>query len=141
MVFALPEGELREEPASKIAGMLKTDIFVSVDGQVFLGAWNDSNAEGKFSAQQAAIWFNRQCRAAGKWDAARPRRSYGLWPSADGPVLHLGGELGRDIGSARPEWTSIAQALRDGGPGEPIWLLQPPHPRPGRPRRGRWARR
>lgn len=129
VVFALPEGELREEPASKISGMLKTDIFVSVPGQVFLSAWNDPE-DGKFKAQTAAIWFNRQCRAAGKWDTARPQRGYGLWPGDEGPILHVGGALGRGVGGRKPEWTPIAQALRETGGTGPVWLLQPPHPRP-----------
>lgn len=127
--FALPEGELRCEHASKISGMLRTDIFVSVAGQAFLANWRDPDDE--FKAQAATIWFNRACRAAGKWDANRPQRGYGLWPSADGPVLHVGDAVGR-WPFGKSDWTPIADALRGTG-SRAIWLLRPPTPRPGKP--------
>lgn len=129
VVFALPEGELREEPAAKIAGMLKTDLYVSKAGRMFLGQWRDS--EGKFPRDMAAQWFVNACRDAGRWDDNRPKRGYGVWPGADGPVVHVGDAVGR-WPFEKTDWTPVADALRATGQG-PIWLLRPPVPRPGKP--------
>lgn len=130
VIFALPEGELRSELASKIGGMLKTDIFVSVAGQAFLANWR-SGDDDSLQLQAAAIWFNRRCREAGKWDRNRPVRGYGVWPGADGPILHVGDAIGRWPFKDK-DWTSIADALRAGGRG-PVWKLAPSNPRPGKP--------
>lgn len=128
VVFALPEGEIRMEPAAKIAGMLKTDLFVCQAGQKFLGHWWDRGGEDRrpsFQRDKMAVWFNRKCREAGKWDKGRPVRGYGLWPSEAGPVLHAGDALLRGLGGPEPVATPIAEALREGGSG-PVWRLLPP---------------
>lgn len=129
VLFALPEGELRREPAAKIAGMLKTDLFVSMAGRVFLANWRDQ--EGKLQRDMAAQWFVGKCREMGKWDADRPQRGYGVWPSADGPMVHVGDAVGR-WPFGKNDWRPVAEALRDAGRG-PILLLRPPAPRPGKP--------
>lgn len=129
VVFALPGGELRIEPASRIQGMLRTDMFVCLAGQAFLGHWQDP--DGDFAAQRCAIWFNRACREAGKWDLSRPQRSYGVWPSETGPVVHCGDAIGRWPFRAA-DWTPVAEALRSNRRG-PVWRLNPPTPRPDRP--------
>ncbi|MET4683699.1 hypothetical protein [Brevundimonas faecalis] len=130
--FALPEGELRREPAAKIPGMLKTDLFVSFQGRVFLAQWRDP--DGKLQRDMAAQWFNDQCRKAGKWDADRPQRGYGVWPTPDGPVVHAGDAVGR-WPFGEEDWRSVAEALRVGvgKRSGPLWLLRPPAPRPGKP--------
>lgn len=127
VIFALPGGELRQEPAKNIPGMLKTDIFVCFDGQQFLGHWVDPS-DGEFRAQACAIWFNRACRNAGKWDRNRAVRGYGLWTSPKGPILHAGDALGR-WPFKDEDWIPISTALRMGGSG-PVWRLAPPTPRP-----------
>ena len=127
--FALPEGELRREPASKIAGMLKTDLFVSVAGRVFLALWRDQ--EGKLQRDMCAQWFVDQCRRRGRWDENRPERGLGVWSTPDGIVVHAGDALGR-WPFKDDDWTPVAAALREIGSG-PVWLLRPPAPRPGKP--------
>ncbi|WP_303719091.1 hypothetical protein [Brevundimonas naejangsanensis] len=129
--FALPEGELRREPASKIAGMLKTDLFVSLEGRVFLAQWRDN--DGKLQRDMAAQWFVDRCRKAGRWDSDRPQRGYGVWSTVDGPVVHAGDAVGRwPFGES--DWESVAEALRTGAQARgPLWLLRPPAPRPGKP--------
>lgn len=123
VVFAMPEGELRMEPASKIGALLRTDIFACAAGQGFLANWRDN--EGKLQRDLAAVWFVRKCREAGKWDRKRPIRGYGLWPSEVGPILHAGDQLLQGLGTPACEATSIADALRAGGSG-PVWRLLPP---------------
>lgn len=127
--FALPEGELRKEPASKIAGMLKTDLFVSVAGRTFLANWRDQ--EGKLQRDMCAQWFVDQCRRKGRWDENRPERGLGVWATGDGIVVHAGDALGR-WPFKEGDWTPVADALRAMGSG-PVWLLRPPAPRPGKP--------
>ncbi|ADL00686.1 hypothetical protein [Brevundimonas subvibrioides] len=129
VVFALPEGELREEPAAKIPAMLKTDLYVSKAGRQFLIHWRDS--EGRFQRDFAAQWFVNACREAGRWDDNRPKRGYGVWPSAEGPIVHAGDAVGR-APFRKDDWKPVATALRETGSG-PIWLLRPPVPRPGKP--------
>ncbi len=128
--FVMPEGEMRREPAAKIAGMLKTDIFASFEGRQFLAQWRDD--EGKLQRDMAAQWFNQACRDAGRWDPNRPVRGYGVWPTAAGPIVHVGDALGYQIGTAAAEWLSIADALRADRRG-PVWRLAAPGPRPGKP--------
>lgn len=127
--FALPEGELRCEPAGKIPALLKPDIFVSVAGRVFLSNWRDS--EGKFQRDMATQWFVAACRAAGRWDPDRPQRGHGVWSTAEGPIVHAGDAIGR-WPFKDGDWTPIVDALRS-HPSGPIWLLRPPHPRPKAP--------
>lgn len=128
VLFALPGGELRQEPARNIASMMKTDMFVCYAGRQFLANWVDD--DGEFKAQAAAIWFNATCRDVGKWDRNRPVRGYGVWPSPKGPMLHAGDALGHHP-FGEHDWTPIATALRAGGRG-PVWKLCPPAPRPGK---------
>lgn len=127
VVFALPQGEIRQEPAAKIAGMLKTDLFVCAAGQKFLGHWWDKGGEERkpsFQRDKMAVWFNRKCRDRGKWDKTRPVRGYGLWPSERGPVLHAGDALLTGLGGPEVEATPIAEALR-GATSGPVWRLLP----------------
>lgn len=130
VVFALEEGEIRHEEARFIARMLKTDIFVSVAGAGFLNYWRDPDGD-KFRAEAAAIWFNRKCRAAGRWDTRRAIRSLGVWPG-DGRevILHKGDELWRFTGGEYVR-QSIIEALR--APRGPLYRLCPPAPEPQSP--------
>lgn len=139
--FAMPEGEIRHEAANKIAGMLKTDIFCCAAGQAFLTYWRTPE-DDKFAAQLAAIWFNRKCREAGKWDTRRVQRSLGVWPGALGEViLHKGDEIWRYAPDGTMTAVSIADSLRE--PRGPLYKLFPPAPRPGEPASasdGAWLR-
>ncbi|MDZ4373999.1 MAG: hypothetical protein U1C74_21600 [Phenylobacterium sp.] len=128
VVFAMPEGEIRKEPAAKVGAMLRTDIFACEAGQTFLTYWRDP--ENKFLRDLATVWFVRKCRRAGLWDSARQVRGLGVWPGADGElVLHLGDEVWRCEERRKPEVVTIVQALRAGGRG-PLYRLRPPAPRP-----------
>lgn len=129
VVLALPQGELREEPAYRLGSMLKTDLFVGREGRVFLSVFK--NKKNEFQREKAAAWLVEKCRDAGRWDENRPRRGYGVWPSLEGPVVHAGDAVGR-WPFRREDWRSVADALRDTRDG-PIWLLRPPTPRPGKP--------
>lgn len=129
--FAMPQGEIRCELASRIAGMLKTDIFCCEAGQAFLTYWRTSD-DDKFAAQLCAVWFNRQCRDAGKWDTRRVMRSLGVWPGDPGEVvLHKGDETLR----YRPDGTMVAVSILDSlrATSGPLYRLFPPAPRPGDP--------
>jgi hypothetical protein len=130
IVFALPEGEIRREAAYRIQSMLATDIFVSVAGTVFLSLWRDPK-DNKIHLQPAAKWLVRECRDRGYWDASRPQRGYGVWPSAKGPMVHAGDAVG-SWPFKDPDWRPVAEALRE-ETGGTIWLLRPPAPRPGKP--------
>ncbi|MBJ7446837.1 MAG: hypothetical protein JHC81_04820 [Brevundimonas sp.] len=140
VIFAMPEGEIRVEMASKIAGMLRPDIFCCQAGQSFLGYWRDS--EDKFQRDLATVWFNRKCREAGKWDANRPQRSLGVWPGEGGTiVLHKGDEIWRYPLEGEVEKLSIADALREKRGA--LYRLRPPAPAPGKPASsadGAWLR-
>ncbi|MBX9707910.1 MAG: hypothetical protein K2X61_08270 [Caulobacteraceae bacterium] len=129
VVLALPEGELREEPAYRIGSMMKTDLFVGKRGRIFLSLFK--NRKNEFQREKAAAWLVEKCRDAGRWDENRARRGYGVWPSAEGPVVHAGDAIGR-WPFRKGDWRSVADALRETRDG-PIWLLRPPHPRPGKP--------
>lgn len=139
LVFAMPEGEIRKELASKIGMMLRADIFACVAGQAFLTYWRDS--DDKFQRDLCAVWFVRRCRAAGKWDDRRAVRSLGVWPGEPGEViLHKGDEI-RRYGAAGWTAETVAQALRrrDG----PLYKLFPASRAPGEPASaddGRWLR-
>jgi len=145
VVFAMPEGEIRMEPAAKIGAMLRTDIYACAAGQNFLTYWRGS--DDKFMRDLATVWFVRACRASGLWDSGRPVRSLGVWPGeGDGVVLHAGDEIWRiaaPSGSkgAKPEVVSIIEALRDRR--GPMYRLRPPAPRPGKAisaSEGQWIR-
>ena len=129
--FAMPQGEIRCELASRIAGMLKTDIFCCEAGQAFLTYWRTSD-DDKFAAQLCAVWFNRQCRDAGKWDTRRVMRSLGVWPGEPGEVvLHKGDETLRYRSDGTMTSVSILDSLR--ATSGPLYRLFPPAPRPGDP--------
>jgi hypothetical protein len=153
--FAMPEGEIRDELAAKIGGMLRTDIFACQAGAAFLANWRDK--EGKFQRELAAIWFVRQCRLAGFWDEARVQRSLGVWlGDAGAVVLHKGDEVWtfsppepeadgakpakkRAKGSLRKQ--TVAETLRDRR--GPIYRLHAPMPAPASPcdaSHGAWVR-
>ena len=140
VVFAMPEGEIRQEPAAKIGTMLRTDIFACAAGQTFLTYWRDR--EDKFLRDLATVWFVRKCRMAGLWDPARAVRSLGVWPGDDGQlVLHLGDEIWRLGERKKPVKLSIIQALRERS--GPLYRLRPPAPRPTKAATrsdGQWAR-
>lgn len=140
VVFAMPEGEIRQEPAAKIGTMLRTDIFACAAGQTFLTYWRDR--EDKFLRDLATVWFVRKCRMAGLWDPSRTQRSLGVWPGEDGQVvLHVGDEIWRLAERRKPVKLSIIQALRERN--GPLYRLRPPAPRPGKaasPVEGQWAR-
>lgn len=141
VIFAMPEGEIRREIASKIGQMLRTDIYACQAGQSFLSYWRDK--DDKFQRELATVWFNRACRDAGKWDPNRPVRSLGVWPGGEGGVvLHRGDEIIRYATGKDPVRRTIAEALkvRRG----PLYQLRPPAPEAGRPcskAAGRWIRR
>ncbi len=112
VVFAMPEGEIRHELASKIGGMLRPDIFACEKGQSFLTYWRDS--EDKFQRDLATIWFVRKCRSAGFWNSDRAVRSLGVWPGDLGAViLHRGAELHRYMPDGSVQVDTIADALRN----------------------------
>jgi hypothetical protein len=129
VVLALPEGELREEPAYRLGSMMKTDLFVGKAGRIFLSLFQ--NRKGEFQREKAAAWLVERCRRAGRWDDNRAKRGYGVWPSPEGPVVHAGDAIGR-WPFKKDDWRSVADALRETRDG-PIWLLRPPAPRPGKP--------
>jgi hypothetical protein len=139
--FAMPQGEIRCEQARQIAGMLKTDIFCCEAGQAFLTYWRSSD-DDKFAAQLCAVWFNRQCRDAGKWDTRRVMRSLGVWPGEPGEVvLHKGDETLRYQPDGSMTAVSILDSLR--ATSGPLYRLFPPAPRPGEPATaadGQWVR-
>lgn len=142
VVFAMPEGQIREEKASDIARLLKVDIYNAKEGQVFLNYWRD--AEDELKKDLAAIWFVRQCRAAGYWDRTRPLRGLGVWPGTSGAVvLNRGCELWTFWpGDDEPEIASIAEAMRARTSG-PIYALRAASPAPDEPASeadGQWVR-
>lgn len=140
VVFATPEGEIREERAKEIASMLRVDIFNRREGQQFLNNWRDP--DDKLQKDLAAVWFVRMCREAGYWDRSRPQRGLGVWPGADGDViLHRGHELVIYHRDGPVETLSIAEALRIRN--GPIYALNAPAPAPGDPcsvEDGKWLR-
>ncbi|MFN7110310.1 MAG: hypothetical protein ACK4M2_01640 [Brevundimonas sp.] len=128
VIFALPEGSIRREPAGRIAQMLRTDIYASVAGSIFLGNWRDD--EGKIQLQEAAKWLVRECRDRGVWDADRPQRGYGVWAGDNGPMVHVGDAIGEwPLGSEN--WRPVSEALREDVSG-PLWLLRPKMARPSK---------
>lgn len=129
IVFALPEGEIRQEPAGRIAQMLRTDIYASIEGAMFLSSWRD--AESKIDLQSAGRWLVRKCRARGIWDGSRAQRGYGVWATDKGPVVHVGDAIGA-WPFGEDDWRPVSEVLRQDATG-PIWLLRPPTPRPGAP--------
>ncbi|PZU62327.1 MAG: hypothetical protein DI552_00210 [Brevundimonas sp.] len=146
VIFAMPEGEIRRELASKIGQMLRTDIYACQAGQSFLSYWRDK--DDKFQRELATVWFNRACREAGKWDPNRPVRSLGVWPGGQdsegrgGVVLHRGEEIIRYADGKDPVHRTIAEALKVKR--GPLYQLRPPAPEAGRPcskAAGRWIRR
>ncbi len=140
VIFAMPEGEIRIELASKIGTMLRTDIFACEAGQSFLTYWRDS--DDKFQRDLATIWFNRQCRHAGKWDAGRVMRNLGVWPGGPGvTVLHRGNEVEFRGPDGQVVVKSVTEALK--ARSGPLYRLMPAAPEPGRacgPEVGRWLR-
>lgn len=141
VVFAMPEGEIRSELASKIGQMLRTDIFACAAGQTFLTYWR-SRDDDKFLRDMATVWFVRRCRQMGLWDDRRAIRSLGVWPDEDERLaLHLGDEVWRLTHRGKPEKLPIIQALRRRS--GPLYKLRPPAPRPGKKAGvvdGEWAR-
>lgn len=130
VVFAMPEGVIREEPAAKIGQLLRTDIFASAAGSAYMTYWRD--AEDKFLRELAAIWFVRQCRDAGYYDRNRVKRSLGVWPGPNGTViLHRGSEVWTIGGGKKPTIQTVAETLREKS--GPVYLLRPPAPRPEKP--------
>ena len=140
VVFAMPEGEIREELAAKITQLLKVDIYNSEGGQAFLSNWVDG--ENKFMRDSAAIWFVRQCRRAGRWDTSRAVRGLGVWPEPGGRVvLHRGPEIWEYVPGSPPEQTPVAKTLqrRQG----PLYGLKAAMPAPDLPASsdyGQWVR-
>lgn len=134
VIFAMPEGEIREEASAKISQLIKVDIFNCQAGQAFLTYWRDS--DDKFARDLATTWFIRNCRTAGKWDRSRPQRGLGVWPGAPGEVvLHRGHEVWvypRDTGFGAPageiEVRSVFEMLRAGR--GPIYRLLASAPAP-----------
>ncbi|EDX80889.1 hypothetical protein BBAL3_2046 [Brevundimonas sp. BAL3] len=141
VIFAMPEGEIRKEPAAKIGQMLRTDIYACQAGQSFLSYWRDK--DDKFQRELATVWFNRACRDAGKWDPNRPVRSLGVWPGGDGGVvLHRGEEILLYRFDGTTVRRTIAEALKVKR--GPLYQLRPPAPEAGAPmskRHGRWIRK
>lgn len=142
VVFAMPEGQIREEKASDVGKLLKVDIFNRREGQVFLNYWRD--AEDKFQRELCAVWFVRQCREAGYWDRTRPQRGLGVWPGTAGrTILHRGQELWtfwRDPDEPH-EVMTVAEAMR--ARNGPIYALRPEAPAPDEPSTtedGQWIR-
>ncbi len=139
--FAMPEGELRSEVASKVGAMLRTDIYACQAGASFLTYWRDR--EDKFQREPCAIWFVRQCRKAGFWDASRPIRSLGVWPGEAGAVmLHRGDEVWSFASGRKVEKRSIAEMMRVRS--GPLYRLAASAPRPAKPctvEDGAWVRR
>ncbi len=129
VVLALPEGELRHVTAYRLGTMMKTDLFVGKAGRIFLSLFKNKKQE--FQRERAAAWLVEKCREAGRWDENRPKRGLGVWPSAEGPVVHVGDAIGR-WPFGKKDWMSVADALRATGAG-PIWMLRPPGPRPSKP--------
>ncbi|MBW8815579.1 MAG: hypothetical protein JF588_19330 [Caulobacterales bacterium] len=134
VVFAMPEGEIRKEPAAKIGTMLRPDIFACAPGQAFLANWRDK--EGKFQRELATVWFVRTCRKAGLWDSGRQVRSLGVWPAdaagaPGGLVLHLGDEVWRLAHRQPAEKLKVIETLRERR--GPLYKLRPPAPRPAKP--------
>ena len=127
VVFGMPAGDIRIETASRIAGMLKTDIFACFEGQAFLQNWRN-NDDGKFQRDLAAIWFNRKCREAGLWNDQRPKRSLGVWEGTDerSVVVHAGDAIWE--GGENDDWVPVAKTLRRRT--GPIYIRAPEHPRP-----------
>lgn len=140
VVFAMPEGEIRHELASKIGSMLRTDIYACQAGQAFLTHWRD--ADDKFQRDLATVWFVRQCREAGLWNERRTVRGLGVWPAEGGAVvLHRGSEIITIPPSGKTARLSIAEALRN--PKGPIYRLRPTAPEPAKPASaadGQWVR-
>lgn len=127
VVFAMPEGEIRTEAASKIGTMLRTDIFACAAGQSFLTTWRDS--EDKFQRDLATIWFVRKCREAGPYDLNRPVRDLGVWPGpGDTVVLHRGVEIIEIPPKGKALRLPIAEALRKAT--GPLYRLRPRAPMP-----------
>lgn len=126
VVFAMPEGEIRTEYASKIPSMLRVDIFACAAGAAFLTFWRDS--DDKFQRDLAAIWFVRKCRAAGLYDRTRAVRGLGVWPGDSGSVvLHRGEELVEVDLAGKVHRLTIAEAMRRPGP---LYRLRPRAPAP-----------
>lgn len=129
VVFAMPEGEIRSEPAANVGKLLRTDIFACAEGQTFLTYWRGQ--DDKFLRDLATIWFVRKCREAGKWDSSRPMRSLGLWLDGERIVLHLGDQIWRFDSPRKHEMLTVIAAIRERGSG-PLYELRPPGPRPGK---------
>lgn len=139
VVFAMPEGEIRIEPAAKLGQMITVDIFASEASRSFLTYWRDK--KDKFHRELAVVWFVRQCRDAGYWDNSREVRLLGVWPGEGGtPVIHLGDEVWL-LGGKKADKRSIASMLRDRN--GPLYRVQPPAVRPAKPATaadGAWIR-
>lgn len=138
--FAMPEGEIRHEVASKIGSMLRIDIYACQAGQAFLTHWRDE--DGKFQRDLASVWFVRKCREAGLWNSKRQERGLGVWPGeAGGVVLHRGAEIWTWPASGKMVKTTVVEALRN--PKGPLYRLRPTAPAPARPAaaaEGQWLR-
>ncbi|HYD26913.1 hypothetical protein [Brevundimonas sp.] len=122
VVFAMPEGEIRSEPASKIGPMLRTDIFVCRAGAHFLTLFR--NKRDEFEQLAAVMWFVRACRDKGKFDRRRTVRGLGVWPGTAGEVvLHKGDEIWTYGDGPAPVKQTIGEALKVAK--GPLYLLQP----------------
>jgi hypothetical protein len=76
IVFAMPEGNVREEKAARIERLLVVDLYASAAGQDFLKHWVDSR--GKLQRDLAAMWLIRKCREAGSPDASLAKLGVGF---------------------------------------------------------------
>lgn len=140
VVFAMPEGEIRHEPAAKLGQMLRTDIFACVPGVIFLNNWRDKKE--KLHRELAVIWLVRKCREAGYWDSNRASRSLGVWPGdGEAVMLHLGDQVWTFGGRGVEKRTIIEMMrVRQG----PLYRIAPPAPRPAKPAKvavGEWIRK
>lgn len=131
VVFAMPDGTIRDEVASRISSMLRTDIFACPEGRAFLAAWQDPK-DGRFKREEAAAWFNTSCRNAGFYDTERIKRRIGVWLGEnDEVILHRGSEVWTFKG-AKYKTSSIVEMIRNAGDG-PLYEVQPSTPAPTKP--------
>lgn len=131
VVFAMPDGTIRDEAASKISSMLRTDIFACPDGRDYLTAWVDVK-DGRFKREDAAAWFNDTCRKVGFYDTERLKRKIGVWLGDDGEViLHRGREVWVFRGVKYKTYT-LVEMIRNAGDG-PLYEVQPSTPAPTKP--------
>jgi len=131
LIFAMPNGEIRREPACRVGQMLNTDIFACKAGQAFLNNWRGPH-DNKLLREHAAIWFVQKCRDAGYWDDSRLMRGLGLWPGEGGAiVLHRGDHIEVYAPDGTSKKLTVFEALKE--PREPLYRIAPPAPAPAAP--------